>query len=86
MDYYTLSTTPKQEVSPITYFTFSFVAIFALLWFLTGMVAFVYSLFCFTRSGTTADKILGVIIAWFLGPFFFLYPYFNQAYCKKLVI
>jgi hypothetical protein len=55
--------------------------IFFAIWVLAGLVAFIYSLFCFGRSGTTLDKFIGLLIAFFTGPFYFLYLRFNGAYC-----
>jgi hypothetical protein len=57
-------------------------SVFILLWMLFGFVAFVYSLFCFSRSGTIMDKFIGFLIAFLTGPFYFLYLRYNQGYCK----
>lgn len=54
----------------------------AIIWALAGIAAFVYSLYCFTKSGTTADKVLGLIIAMLAGPFYFIYVAVYQAYCR----
>ncbi len=43
--------------------------------------AIIKSLLCTGKSGTTAEKVLGVVIAFFLGPFYFLYLYANKNYC-----
>jgi hypothetical protein len=51
-------------------------------WILAGISAFVYSLYCFTKSGTTAEKILGFIIAMVSGPFYFIYVGMYKAYCR----
>lgn len=56
--------------------------IFIFIWMLAGFVAFIYSLFCFARSGTTLEKFIGLLIAFFTGPFYFLYLRFNGGYCK----
>lgn len=53
-----------------------------IIWALAGIAAFVYSLYCFTKSGTTADKVLGLIIAMVAGPFYFIYVAVYQAYCR----
>jgi hypothetical protein len=37
---------------------------------------------CFGKSGSTAEKIIGVIIAFFMGPFYLLYLNFNDGYCN----
>ncbi len=51
-------------------------------WILAGIAAFVYSLYCFTKSGTTAEKILGFILAMIAGPFYFIYVAMYKAYCR----
>jgi hypothetical protein len=51
-------------------------------WVLAGISAFVYSLYCFTKSGTTAEKILGLILAMISGPFYFIYVAMYKAYCR----
>ena len=42
----------------------------------------VKSFMCFGKSGSTAEKIFGVVIAFFTGPFYLLYLNFNEGYCK----
>jgi hypothetical protein len=37
---------------------------------------------CFGKSGSTAEKIFGVVIAFFTGPFYLLYLNFNEGYCN----
>ena len=51
-------------------------------WILAGISAFVYSLYCFTKSGTTAEKILGFLLAMISGPFYFIYVAMYKAYCR----
>ena len=55
---------------------------FFFLWSLIGFIAFIYSLYCFGKSGTILDKTVGFIVAVLTGPFFFLYLYVNRKYCK----
>ena len=52
------------------------------IWVLAGISAFIYSLYCFTKSGTTAEKILGLILAMIAGPFYFIYVAMYKAYCR----
>ena len=56
--------------------------IFMLIWGFFGLVAFIYSFICFSRSGTVLEKIFGVVLAFFTGPFYFLYLKYNTGYCK----
>ena len=53
-----------------------------LIWVLIGLVAFITSIVCFTRSGTAFDKVMGLLLALFFGPFYFLFFAFNKSYCK----
>jgi hypothetical protein len=59
--------------------------IFILLWLFCGLIPFIWSLICFkkTRMGDTSWRVLGLILAIFLGPFywilFFIHP---DDYCR----
>lgn len=59
------------------------ISVFALLWFLAGLIAFIWSLVCFAKSGTTADKVLGLLLAFFFGPLYFFYLGFYKSYCRS---
>lgn len=60
----------------------SFWLVFAFAWAVAGLVALFWSLSCFGRSGSTLDKVVGLLVALFLGPLFFMYQYFNKPYCR----
>jgi uncharacterized membrane-anchored protein len=51
-------------------------------WILSGLIAFIYSLYCFSKSGTTGEKILGLLLSMLIGPFYFIYVYVSGSYCK----
>lgn len=57
-----------------------------IIWFIIGLIwagAIITSLVCIGKSGRTGEKVIGVILALFTGPlFFFIYLYFNKAYCR----
>jgi hypothetical protein len=55
---------------------------FFFIWGLLGIIAFIYSLYCFTKRGSPIDKAVGLLLAMLTGPFFFLYLYVNRRYCK----
>jgi hypothetical protein len=55
-----------------------------LAWVLGGIGALVMSLVCFGFSGTMTEKLLGVALAFFLGPLYFLFYAFNKDYCRNL--
>lgn len=54
------------------------------IWILAGIVAVIMSIVCFGFSGTTAEKIVGVFIAFFLGPLYFIFYGVNKGYCRNL--
>ena len=56
--------------------------VFICVWILIGLVAFILSLVCFARSGSPFDKIIGLLLAIFFGPFYFLFYVFNKGYCR----
>lgn len=58
------------------------VMLFVLIWAIMGVAAFIASLVCFGRSGTVGEKFLGLILAFFLGPFYWLYFFLNPDYCR----
>lgn len=53
-----------------------------LIWVLAGFIAFIMSIICFGKSGSTTDKIIGLLLAIFFGPFYFLFYGFNSNYCR----
>ena len=55
-----------------------------IVWSGLGLFAFGLSIFCFGRSGTTAQKVLGLFLALLLGPFYLLYYRFSETYCKVI--
>lgn len=61
------------------------IAVFCFVWMLSGITAFVSSLFCFTRSGTIREKVLGLLIAVLTGPFFWAYVLSMKGYCRRKV-
>jgi len=56
--------------------------IFIFIWAIIGFIAFIMSLVCFGKSGSTLDKILGLLLAVFFGPFYFIFYAFNGSYCR----
>jgi hypothetical protein len=58
------------------------VLIFLGIFILVCIYCLVKSIMCFGKSGSTAEKIFGVVIAFFTGPFYLLYLNFNEGYCK----
>ena len=56
--------------------------IFLLVWMLLGLIAFIMSLVCFGRTGSLAEKIIGLLLAIFFGPLYFIFYIFNKNYCR----
>jgi cation transport ATPase len=48
-----------------------------------GLMALVYSLMCFGYQSTFFEKMLGLLLAFFTGPFYFIYYAYNKSYCRK---
>ena len=71
-------TTTNVEVTPFG----KGLIIFICVWIFIGLVAFILSLVCFARSGSTFEKIIGLLLAIFFGPFYFLFYVFNKGYCR----
>ncbi len=57
---------------------------FVLFWVLAGIAALIMSLVCFGMSGSTMEKIVGLSIAFFLGPLYFVFYGFNKGYCRNM--
>ena len=70
--------TGEWNVKTVLIFTF------AILWFTFGLIGFILSLVCFGYSGSAGEKIMGVIIALALGPWYFLYYFSDAGYCKRM--
>jgi hypothetical protein len=59
-------------------------ATFGAVWLVFGLIGFVMSLVCFGYSGSVGEKIMGVLIALVLGPWYFLYYFSDAGYCKRM--
>lgn len=80
-----LATAPSAVVETKTWTVKSVVlATLAGLWLLFGLIGFVMSLVCFGYSGSIGEKILGIVIALVLGPWYFLYYFSSGSYCKAM--
>ena len=58
--------------------------IIVILWSISGIIALITSIVCFGFSGTLSEKIVGLLLAFFLGPFYFIFYGFNKTYCRNL--
>jgi len=80
--------TPQAESSKATLFqkvSSSFTILFILVWAVGGIAAIIMSLVCFGFSGSTAEKAIGLALAFFLGPLYFIFYAVNKNYCRSMV-
>lgn len=56
--------------------------VFILLWMLAGIAAFIMSLVCLKYSGDNTQKVLGLLLSIFFGPFYWIYYWMSATYCK----
>jgi hypothetical protein len=56
--------------------------IFGILWAIAGLLALLWSILCFGKSGSTGQKVAGILLAIFFGPFYFIYYWTVQNYCR----
>ena len=56
---------------------------FIVLWVLAGLSAFIMSLVCFGYNNNPGNAIIGLLLAFFTGPFYWIYYIFNKTYCTK---
>ena len=57
--------------------------VFMILWSIAGLIGFIVSIVCFSASGSTAEKIVGILLSLFFGPFYWFYYAFNKNYCNR---
>ena len=76
---------PKNEAKEIEV-SASGVGVFFLIiviWLLAGLVAFIASIVCFGRGGSSSENIVGLLIAMFFGPFYWIYFFVSKTYCTS---
>jgi hypothetical protein len=62
--------------------TIQIFGLFTFVWVMVGLIAFLWSIYCFGKSGTIFQKIVGIAMAMFIGPLFFFYYRYSPTYCK----
>jgi hypothetical protein len=62
------------------------VALFAALWALAGVVAFLLSVYCWVEypSADSSSDFAGLLLAIFTGPFYFLWYFLKKGYCGRM--
>jgi hypothetical protein len=79
---------PTEEETIVTYqqqdYTAAYIIaiIFTIIWVALGVAAFIMSLVCFGYSGTTAQQVIGLILAILFGPFYWIYYLVVKNYCR----
>ena len=63
-------------------FMYLFFLIFMSMWIIVTIYAIVKSFICAGKSGTPAEKVIGILLALFLGPFYLIYLSSMEGYCK----
>jgi hypothetical protein len=62
--------------------TIQIFGLFTFIWIMLGLIAFIWSIYCFGKTGTIFQKMVGIIMAMFMGPLFFFYYRYSPTYCK----
>jgi hypothetical protein len=75
-------TNPQQSTESFSSSTYIMVFVFMTLWTVSGIAAFIMSIVCFARSGTMAQQVVGLLLAIFFGPFYWIYYFILSSYCK----
>lgn len=60
------------------------IMILAIIWIILGITGFIMSIVCFGRSGSSSQHIVGLLLAIFFGPFFWIFYFFVPDYCKRI--
>ncbi len=55
-----------------------------LVWVVGGIAALIMSITCFGFSGSLGEKAIGLGLAFFLGPLYFIFYGVNKSYCRNL--
>jgi hypothetical protein len=66
------------------FFIYSFwLGLLVLIWIISGFVAFLASFVCLFYNSSIGDKMAGLVLALFAGPFYWLFYIYNSNYCKS---
>ena len=65
-----------------TQITVQIFGLITFVWVMLGLIAFLWSIYCFGKTGTIFQKFVGIIMAMFMGPLFFFYYRYSPTYCK----
>lgn len=54
-------------------------------WAILGITGFIMSIICFGRSGSSLKHIIGLLLAIFFGPIYWIFYFFVPDYCKRIL-
>lgn len=57
--------------------------LFAIVWFFSGITAFIASIACMFYDSSIGDKAAGFFLALFLGPFYWFFYIYKSSYCNR---
>jgi cytochrome b subunit of formate dehydrogenase len=60
------------------------ITIIVIFWVILGITGFIMSIICFGRSGTTTQHVVGLLLAIFFGPIYWIFYLAVPDYCKRL--
>jgi len=60
------------------------ITIIIFIWAILGIAGFIMSIVCFGRSGTTTQHVVGLLLAIFFGPIYWIFYFAVPDYCKRL--
>jgi hypothetical protein len=75
----------EKKMSTGSYFGIMVVSFLAIIWGISGVLAFFKALSCAasdTAQGNTLQKILGLMIAILFGPFYWIFYFMSTSYCR----
>jgi hypothetical protein len=64
---------------------FFWIGLLISIWIISGFVAFIASFVCLFYNSSIGDKVAGLVMALFAGPFYWLFYIYNSNYCNKYV-
>lgn len=79
----TNNTAVKTDLSVGYSILIIFFFLFSVTWAIAGFIGFIMSIVCFFYNSTTDEKIIGLLLALFTGPFYWLYYILKSTYCTK---
>lgn len=59
------------------------ILMFAIVWVVLGIAAFIHSIVCMGRTPSMSRALIGLLMAIFFGPFYWIYWYADGEYCRS---